>query len=182
LRIDNNIFTTIKFNSLKTQEELFIKMVLDAWYTQVKRTDNLFNSLSDEQLIKEIAAGKNRGIYLLGHLTAVHDKMFPILGLGSELNPELYQIFVENPDNAVTSIPDIADLRSFWKEVNSLLSQHFNKLTPLEWFQKHNSVSEEDFVKEPHRNKLNLIINRTNHLASHLGQLLYLKEKNADAL
>jgi hypothetical protein len=66
--------------------------------------------------------------------------------------------------------------------VNTLLSQHFNKLTPLEWFQKHNSVSEEDFVKEPHRNKLNLIINRTNHLASHLGQLLYLKEKNADAL
>lgn len=156
-------------------------MVLDAWYTQIKRTDDLFDSFSDEQLMKEIAPGKNRGVYLLGHLTAVHDKMLPLLGLGNQLNPALYSIFVENSDKAVASIPAIADLRLFWKEVNTVLSQHFNKLTPPEWFQKHNSVSEEDFVKEPHRNKLNLIINRTNHLASHLGQLLYLKEKNADS-
>lgn len=167
---------------METHKELFIKMVLDAWYTQVQRTDDLFDSFSDEQLVKDIAPGKNRGIYLLGHLTAVHDKMLPILGLGNELNLELYQIFVENPDKAIASIPATADLRLFWKEVNTVLSQHFNKLTPSQWFQKHNSISEEDFVKEPHRNKLNIIINRTNHLASHLGQLLYLKEKNADAV
>jgi hypothetical protein len=56
-----------------------------------------------------------------------------------------------------------------------LLSEHFSKLSFTEWFQKHNAVSETDFAKEPHRNKLNIVINRTNHLANHLGQLLLLK-------
>ncbi len=45
-----------------TSEDIFIKMVLDAWHTHIKRTDELFNSLSDEQLMKEIAPGRNRGI------------------------------------------------------------------------------------------------------------------------
>lgn len=43
--------------------------------------------------------------------------------------------------------------------------------------QKHSAVSEEDFAKEPHRNKLNLLLNRTNHLSYHHGQLVFLKEK-----
>ena len=157
------------------QEDLFIKMVLDAWNIYVKRADDLFSSVSDEQLMKEIAPGRNRGIYLLGHLAAVHDKIFPLLGLGNQLKPDLYYIFVESPDKAIGKIPAITDLRLFWNEVNRSLSEHFIKLTPAQWFQKHNSVSEEDFLKEPHRNKLNLVINRTNHLASHFGQLLYLK-------
>ena len=159
------------------KEELFIKMVLDAWNVHVKRTDDLINSFSDEQLMKEIAPGRNRGIYLLGHLAAVHDRIFPLLGLGNQLKPELYNIFVENPDKAIANIPATADLRLFWKEVNTTLCEHFTSLTPAQWFQKHNSVSEQDFMKEPHRNKLNIVINRTNHLASHLGQLLYLREE-----
>lgn len=65
-----------------TSEDIFIKMVLDAWHTHIKRTDELFNSLSDEQLMKEIAQGRNRGIYLLGHLAAVHDRILPLLGTG----------------------------------------------------------------------------------------------------
>ena len=159
------------------KEELFIKMVLDAWNVHVKRTDDLINSFSDEQLMKEIAPGRNRGIYLLGHLAAVHDRIFPLLGLGNQFKPELYSIFVENPDKAIANIPVTADLRLFWKEVNTTLWEHFTRLTPAQWFQKHNSVSEQDFMKEPHRNKLNIVINRTNHLASHLGQLLYLREE-----
>ena len=152
-------------------------MVLDAWNTHIKRTDDLFNGLSDEQLLIEIAPGRNRGIYLLAHLTAVHDRMLPILGLDNQLHPELYNPFVEKRDKEVAEIPATADLRLYWKEVNTTLSEHFKKLTPEEWFQKHNSVSEEDFAKEPHRNKLNLVINRTNHLSSHLGQLVFLKGK-----
>ena len=160
------------------QDELFIKMVLDAWNIYVKRADDLFSSFSDEQLMKEIAPGRNRGIYLLGHLAAVHDKMLALLGLNNQLKPELNHIFVESPDKAIANIPAATDLRLFWNEVNTTLWEHFIRLTPVQWFQKHNSVSEEDFIKEPHRNKLNLVINRTNHLASHLGQLLYLKGRN----
>ena len=159
------------------QQEIFIKMVLDAWNTHIKRTDELFNSLSDDQLLNEIAPNRNRAVYLLGHLTAVHDRMLPVLGFGNQLYPHLYNVFVEKPDKAVTDIPAIADLRLYWKEVNARLAENFKELTPDEWFHRHNSVSEEDFIKEPHRNKLNLVVNRTNHLATHLGQLVFLKNK-----
>lgn len=161
---------------MKPLEETFIKMVLDAWHSHVKQTDDLFNSLSDEQLFTEIAPGKNRGIYLLGHLTAVHDRMLPLLGFGDQRYPHLYKTFLESPDRAQADIPSVEDLRNYWKETNNILSKNFSKLSVTEWFQRHNAVSEPDFAKEPHRNKLNLVINRTNHLANHLGQLLLLKK------
>lgn len=166
---------------MKPIEETLIKMVLEAWHTQIKQTDDLFNSLSDDQLIKEIAPGRNRGIYLLGHLTAVHDRMLPLLGLGDQRYPNLYKTFVESPDKAEGNIPSTEDLRNYWKEVNNVLSEQFSKLSFEEWFQKHNAVSEVDFAEEPHRNKLNVVINRTNHLAGHLGQLLLLKPKSSEA-
>jgi len=165
---------------LKPQEELFIKMVLDAWHTQIKYTDDLFNSLSDEQLLREVAPGRNRGIYLLGHLTAVHDRMLPLLGLGELRYPNLYPSFVQNADKTEANLPAVEDLRECWKEVNNVLSEQFSKLSTSDWFQKHTAVSEIDFAKEPHRNKLNVVINRTNHLANHLGQLLLLKRSNAE--
>lgn len=171
------VLFTAKSESLKPQEELFIKMVLDAWHTQVRYADDLFNSLSDDQLLGEIAPGRNRGIYLLGHLTAVHDRMLPLLGLGDQRYPNLNKPFVESPDKTETELHSAEDLRNYWKETNNLLSEHFAKLSFTEWFQKHNAVSETDFAKEPHRNKLNVVINRTNHLANHLGQLLLLKKK-----
>lgn len=162
---------------MKTQEEIFIKMVLDAWYTQIKYADDLFKVLPDQQLLNEVAPGKNRGIYLLGHLTAVHDKMLSLLGLGNPLYPHLYGIFVERSDKVSSDGPGPNELRQYWKEVNSNLTSNFSKLSPAEWFQKHTAVFEDDFAKEPHRNKLNIIVNRTNHLANHLGQLLLLKSK-----
>jgi hypothetical protein len=158
-----------------TNETIFIKMVLDAWLTHIKRTDELFNSLPDEQLMKEIAPGRNRGVYLLGHLAAVHDRILPLLGLGHPLHPELWNPFVERPDKEVTELPATQVLRQYWNEINTNLAGKISSLSPEDWFQKHTSVSPEDFAKEPHRNKLNIIVNRTNHLANHLGQLLLLK-------
>jgi len=161
-----------------TSEDIFIKMVLDAWHTHIKRTDELFNSLSDEQLMKEVAPGRNRGIYLLGHLAAVHDRILPLLELGDPLYPELWQPFVESPDKEVTELPATQTLRGYWKEINTNLAGKMSTVSREAWFQKHTAVSVEDFAKEPHRNKLNIIINRTNHLADHLGQLLLLKPKD----
>ena len=161
-------------------EETFIKMVLDAWHTQIKQADDLFNSLSDDQLMKEIAPGRNRGIYLLGHLTAVHDRMLPLLGFGDQRYANLYRTFVENADKTETNLPSTGDLRNYWKEINNVLTENFSRLSIEEWLQRHNAVSEVDFAKEPHRNKLNVVINRTNHLSNHLGQLLLLKPKTSE--
>lgn len=156
-------------------------MVLDAWHTQVKYTNDLFNLLTNDQLLGEIAPGRNRGVYLLGHLAAVHDRMLPLLGFGEQRYANLYKLFVEAPDKTETELPPVEDLRNAWDEVNNLLSEKFSQLSAADWFERHHAVSEDDFAKEPHRNKLNIIINRTNHLANHLGQLLLLKPTTENA-
>ena len=155
--------------------ETMIKMTMDRWYAQVKNFDTALNSITDEQLQKEIAPGKNRGIYLLGHLIAVHDDMLVLLDLGDKLYPELSEPFIKQPDKAVSEIPSAIELRTYWKKSNEVLSQKFKSLQAADWFQKHTAVSAEDFEKEPHRNKLNIIITRTSHLSYHLGQFILLK-------
>ncbi len=157
-------------------KELLIKNVLDTWNSNIQRTDALFNSLTNEQLENEVAPGRNRGIYLLGHLTAVHDRMLPLLGLGQQLYSHLDETFITKPDKAVADMPSTEDLRDNWKEVNGKLAEQFAALQPDDFFKKHTSVSEEDFAKEPHRNRLNIIISRSNHLSYHLGQLTFLKK------
>jgi hypothetical protein len=161
---------------METEKKLLVKSVLDAWYSRVDAATKAFDSLTDEQLQNEIAPGKNRGIYLLGHLTGVHDKMLPLLNFEQQLYPQLDEPFLTKPDKSVAEIPSAKDLRAYWKNVNEKLATHFNSLQPGEWFQKHSSVSAEDFIKEPHRNRLNVVIGRTNHLAYHLGQLALLKK------
>ena len=156
-------------------KELFIKMVLDAWNLKVSQLDKLFGELSDEQLEKEIAPGKNTGVYLLGHLAAISNRMIPLLGLGDEVNPALYDTFVEKAEKEITDRPSVTSLRKDWDEINAKLSKLFSDMTPEEWFKKHNAVSEADFATQPHRNKLNVIINRTNHLDYHAGQVVLLK-------
>jgi hypothetical protein len=156
---------------------LFVKMVLTAWQLQNTRADEIVEALSDEQLQQETAPGRNTGIYLFGHLAAVNDGIFTILGLGERLHPELDEIFVDTPDKSGRQMPSIETLKQYWKEINGALTDRFNKLTPEAWFEKHNSISAEDFAKEPHRNKLNVIITRTVHQGYHLGQMAYLKSK-----
>jgi hypothetical protein len=159
-------------------KELFIKMVVDAWNTQCTRLTKLFDALSDEQLAAETAPARNSGIYLLGHLVAVTDGMLPLLGFGEKLYPQLEKPFLTSPDRSGLEIPTVQELREYWKVINAKLSDSIAATTPGEWFTKHNAVSAEDFAKEPHRNKLNLLINRTNHNSYHLGQLIYLKPKS----
>jgi hypothetical protein len=47
--------------------ELLIKMITDGWQKQITATNKIFDNLSDEELLHEVAPGRNRGIYLLGH-------------------------------------------------------------------------------------------------------------------
>lgn len=155
--------------------ELFIKMVLSAWDTQNINLIQLLDSLTDEQLSREIAPGRNTGIYLLGHLAAISDAMLPLLGFGEKLFPQLEDVFINNPDKAGLAKPSIPQLKKCLKAVNEKLSDRIKNTSAAEWFERHNSISAEDFAKEPHRNKLNVIINRTNHMANHLGQMLLLK-------
>jgi hypothetical protein len=106
-----------------TSQQLSVKVAINSWRAVLERTDKIFSALTQDQLLKEVAPGKNRLIYLWGHLTAIHDAMFPMLGFGPRLHPELDTIFVSNPDKT-TQLPTAHELKKYWYQVNGkLLSQ-----------------------------------------------------------
>jgi hypothetical protein len=69
-----------------TNEEILGVTVLNSWKLAINRFGKNLSELNDEQLQQRVAPGKNRVFYLLGHLTAMHDRMFPLLGLGDRLH------------------------------------------------------------------------------------------------
>ncbi len=158
--------------AVQTPEAMYLSTSSKAWELWVGRTGKFLDSRSDDYLLQEIAPGKNRAVYILGHLIAVNDGMIPQLRLGEALYPELKEIFITKPDGAVTDLPTVADLRTKWSQVHSKLESLFAELTPAQWLERHSTVSEEDFLLEPHRNRLSILASRTSHVAYHLGQLL----------
>jgi uncharacterized damage-inducible protein DinB len=160
------------------QQDMYVKNAIDSWQAQINAINKDLEKISDEQLMQEIAPSRNRGIYLLGHLTAVHDAMLPLLRFEEALYPELRATFIEAPDKKVAEIPSAKQLREQWKTVNEKLANHFKGLSTEEWLARHNSISEEDFVKEPHRNRMSVLLSRSGHLGYHRGQLVLLVKKS----
>jgi hypothetical protein len=158
-----------------TNDELFGITALNSWNLVIGRIDQNLAALTDAELQKQVAPGKNRLFYLLGHLTAVHDRMIPMLGLGERLHPELEDPYITNPDRAHTDSLSADDLRKAWTEVNSKLTTAFEGFTPEDWLEKHTAVSDEDFAKDPKRNRLAVVMSRTNHASFHLGQAILAK-------
>jgi uncharacterized damage-inducible protein DinB len=157
--------------------DLLVKMNFTAWEMQNKRFTELIEKLSDEQLLNETAHGRNTGVYLLGHITAVSDDMLRLLGLGEKMFPGYAEIFIKSPDKMSQSFPSIAELKSAYQNVTNKLNSHFSTFSNEDWLSKHTAVSDEDFANEPTRNKLNVLISRTTHLSYHLGQMAYLITK-----
>ena len=153
-----------------TSQQLSVKVAINSWRVVLERTDKVFSALTQDQLLKEVAPGKNRLIYLWGHLTAIHDAMFPMLGFGPRLHPELDTIFVSNPDKT-TQLPTAHELKKYWYQVNGKLLSQFETLSPDEWLQRHYAMSEEDYATDPARNRLAVLLSRTNHMSYHLGQM-----------
>jgi hypothetical protein len=153
-----------------TPDESAVRTAVNAWKQNLERADKVFSALSEPQLQTEVAPGKNRLIYLWGHLIAVHDAMLPLLGLGPRLHPELDDAFLNNADRAVAGDWSAADLKRQWDEVNGTLATGFGAFTASDWSQKHTAVSEEDFTVNPLRNRLAILLSRTGHVAYHLGQ------------
>src|SRR5215813_7639637 len=105
--------------------DLLIVVALSAWKTNIERAEKLFSGLSDDQLSKEVAPGKNRLIYLMGHLTAVHDGIPQLLGQGTRSYPEYDATFLKNPDKSQTNTPPVAEVRKAWKDVNAKIAEAF---------------------------------------------------------
>lgn len=160
-----------------TQDTLFATTAIYTWEHSIRRATGFFDNCSDDDLLQPIVTGKNRIIYLLGHLISVHDRMFPLLGLGERSYPHFDELFLTNPDNPGAILPAIPQLRDAWKIVNDRLAAGFLNWTPEEWLEKHTAISDADFEKEPHRNKLSVVLNRACHVQYHLGQLVWFKSR-----
>ena len=152
-------------------EALFTTVAVNSWKLVIGQLNESFSSLSDGDLQKEVSPGRNRIFYLLGHLTAVHDRMLPMLGIGERLHSGLDTDFITNPDKHTADGVTAAELRKAWSEVNSKLTAGFEAFPPEQWLERHTAVSEEDFKKEPHRNRLAVLLSRTNHASFHFGQI-----------
>ena len=155
-----------------TNEEILRVTVLNSWKLAMNRLGKTLSGLSDEQLQQHVAPGKNRVFYLLGHLTAMHDRMFPLLGLGDRLHLELDEPYIANPDRVVADPLSTTELRRAWSDVNNRLTAALESFSTEEWLEKHTAVSDEDFAKDPGRNRLAVVLNRTNHVSHHLGQIM----------
>jgi len=59
--------------------------------------------------------------------------------------------------------------------VNAKLTAAFEQFTPEDWLKKHDAVNDEDFAKDPTRNRLAVLLSRTNHLSFHSGQAVLAK-------
>ena len=151
-------------------EGSYVALGLKVWKAQIERADKLFRSLSSDDVLREIAPGKNRLLYLWGHLTAIHDAMLPLLGMGERLYPEFDVAFVSNPDKSQATIPSHEQVRQAWTTVNGELLKGLEKMSWSDWVQRHTAVSEEDFAKDTSRNRFAILLSRTNHLSYHLGQ------------
>jgi len=153
-------------------------MAVSAWETEITRVNKILEGMTDEGLQKATATGRNSGHYLLGHLLAVSDGMIGLLGWEERSLKNLDAAFVSNPEKAAIEKISVSKLRELWNSTNAKIAQHIQKTSADDWFKRHNAVSDEDFAKEPHRNKLNLLMNRTNPMSYHRGQLIYLTKRD----
>ena len=151
-----------------TAKELFVQMALTQWNTSNQRVEKIFENLSEQQFKTAVAPNANTPSWILCHLAATNDKLFPLLGIGDSLHPQLFDMTGKNSMSK-------NELNNIWKNVTAELSEKFSAMNTEQWFEKHTTVSEEDFINEPHRNKLNVLLSRTNHQFHHLGQLALLK-------
>ena len=150
-------------------DETFVAIAVNAFKLNLERADKLFAGLPAEGLLKEVAPGRNRLIYLWGHLTATHDRMIELLGLGERLHAEFDALFLGAADKTL-ELPAAEEMKKTWDAVNGRLLQGLATLSASDWLKKHGAVSDEDFAKEPLRNRFSILLSRANHLSYHLGQ------------
>jgi hypothetical protein len=158
-------------------DALFAQGLINAWNSQATAVHAFFEKYTDADYFKPIAPGRNRPVYILGHLIAANDALMPLLGFGQRHFPELEELFITNPDNPNAQLPSLTELRKKWETQQVVLNKHFNSLEPYQWLERHTAVSEADFAAQPHRNRQSALLARINHMGYHLGQLNLFPEK-----
>ncbi len=152
------------------EKSIMIKMVTNSWSIGSLRINKFLNEISDKEMELTIVPNGNQVKWIIGHLAASNNTALETLGIAKVINPILVDYYSKKqlPGHSPLSNDEIKD---YWHKTLSLLNSGLEHFTAVDWFERHNSISPEDFTKEPHRNKLNVILNRSVHLSHHFGQL-----------
>ncbi len=157
------------------EKQIAIKMITDNWNVMVSKVNNIVNTYTDDELELPVAPEKNKVKWIIGHLAAVNDLTLSILGVSEVTNPKQANRFTKTPFNKAQNLISIKEIKEYWFKTSELINSGTKKFSANDWFQKHNSITAEEFVKEPHRNKLNVLMGRANHISHHIGQMSLVK-------
>jgi uncharacterized damage-inducible protein DinB len=152
-----------------------LSICLLQWDTYNKRMQKAFDTLSDENFHKPVVAEGNTPSWIFGHLVDTDDALLELFGIRTRLYPDLKTIYHHEKGSNQSGHLSKSELIKRWNEISAELDKAFKSWSEAEWLNRHTAVSEEDFKKEPHRNKLNVMLSRVSHKASHLGQVAMLK-------
>jgi hypothetical protein len=153
-----------------------IDQLLDQWENKIQETTDLFIAIGEQFAMEPVAPGKNRVIYLLGHLIVASDCFLAALEPDARRYPEYDELFL-TPQHHANEYPAYELLLQQWVSINEVLFAYLRQLSPADWKSKHNYISETDFIFEPKRNKFNVLLNRNAHLFHHAGQLALIRIK-----
>jgi uncharacterized damage-inducible protein DinB len=141
------------------------------WDTYNKRMEKVIQTIDNQNYNTAIVRGGNSPSWLLGHLADTDDKLLELFGIGKRLFPELSSIYHHEKGSNQTGHLTKDEMLAKWKLILAELDRAFKSWSENDWLSRHTAVSEEDFKKEPHRNRLNVMLSRVTHKASHLGQI-----------
>jgi hypothetical protein len=147
------------------------KLIHSQYKTMVSWVNMYLKRLSDDDLKREIAPGKNHGVWLLGHLIASDDDLSLYFGKGTMLYPDYSDIFGQGSVlKPLAEYPPVSLLREQWKNVTDKNIKIYAELHDEELNEPHAMIKgkvEDDFFKT----KENCSINWLLHQMYHAGQL-----------
>ncbi len=148
-----------------------IDICLLQWDANNRRAQKMLESMNEKSYQMAIVAGGNSPSWLMGHLADTDDMLLELFGIRKRIFPELATIYNHTRGSNQVGHLTKEELALKWKTILEELDQMFKSMTENDWLGRHMAVSEEDFKKEPQRNKLNVMLSRVTHKASHLGQI-----------
>jgi uncharacterized damage-inducible protein DinB len=148
-----------------------LEICLIQWNTYNRIMQKTLDAISEENFHKEIIPGRNTPSWLLGHLADTDDALLELFGIRGRMFPELAKIYHHERGSNQSGHLSKEELNARWKAIIEELDGAFKGMKESDWLSRHMNISEEDFKKEPQRNKLNVMLSRVTHKASHLGQI-----------
>lgn len=156
------------------KNELLKRLTLQHWISTNAKIEKAIESISEARYSTPLMPGRSTPAWIFCHLLQVNDSLFPILGFGAKLYPKLHDL-MNNKEAEPHIVFRLDELREMWMHVGSKLLEHFNGMSGDQWLEKHTNISDEDFKREPHRNRGNVILHRLIHMSHHAGQLALIK-------